>query len=270
MVNIEEFRRKIRQYPITMVLTNTVSSTLYRAFDRETDQHFVLKFYKESIDFDNEIAISKKIFSQGDNAHLLPAIDTFPEEYCLVMPSMRGGNLWNLRIRNNGLTPEQSFAIAAQAGLALQQVHAAGVVHNDVKSANILLADADYSSDCTPLAKLIDFGLSYLEASDDKNSRLLWAAGTKEYWAPEKCVNSRKPSFTSDIYSLGLVVHEMLTNLLLYRKIDFLPGHIIPPHEKIPDKVLTVIRTACEKNPDNRYKSAREMIGDLEKAVYGC
>ena len=48
------------------------------------------------------------------------------------------------------------------------------------------------------------------------------------------------------------------------------PYEKIPPHEKIPDKVLKVLRTACEINPNNRYNSAMEMVGDLEKAVYGC
>ena len=268
MATIEELRKKLRKYPLTRLLTSTGSSTIYTAFDRETDQPLVVKFYTHSIDFENEIAILNKIFSHGDNSHILPIRDTLQEDYALVMPYMAGGDLWYLRRKMEGLTPEQSYAIAAQAGLALQQVHTAGVVHNDIKSSNILLADVDYTPNNTPLAKLTDFGLSYVEASDDNYSKLLWTAGTREYWAPEKycCI---KPSFTSDIYSLGLVVHEMLTDMLLYRQMH-LPGDKIPRHQKIPDKVLKVLRTACETKPSDRYKSAMEMISDLEKAVYGC
>jgi serine/threonine-protein kinase len=196
----------------------------------------------------------------------------FSDEYCLVMPYMEGGNLWELRSNRNGLTPEQSFAIASQIGLALQQIHAAGVIHNDIKSGNILLADASVydSSDRTSLVKLTDFGFSCGGPSEPK-----WGSGTPQYMAPEKLTQSSRPTSAVDIYSFGLVVHEMLTNMLLYREkavenVSYQPYEKIPPHEKIPEKVLEVIRTACEINPVNRYKSAAEMVSDLEKAVYGC
>ena len=252
------------KYIATELLTITASSKIYYAFNSETDERLVIKRCLFVDEFNREVAISSNIFSHGNNNYIMQIMDTFPDENSLVMPYMQGGTLWGLRRKREGLTPEQSFAIAAQIGLALQQVHAAGVIHNDLKSGNILLAaaDAEDSSDRTPIAKLTDFGLSYSGPSDPA-----WGVGTREYLAPEKMTNVSEPTSALDIYSFGLVVHEMLTNTLLYSAYDQ-PYEKIPPHEKIPEKVLEVIRTACEINPVNRYKSAVEMVGDLEKAVY--
>ncbi|MDO8511431.1 MAG: serine/threonine-protein kinase [Nanoarchaeota archaeon] len=266
MESIEKLPWVLGKYIATELLVTTGGSKLYHAFDSETDERLVIKKCLFVDEFNREVAISSNIFSHGNNNYIMQIMDNFPGENCLVMPYLEGGNLWNMRRKRKGLTPEQSFAIAAQIGLALQQVHAAGVIHNDLKSGNILLADADTedSSNRTPIVKLTDFGLSYGGPSEPK-----WSAGTRQYMAPERFTYSSPLTSAVDIYSFGLVVHEMLTDKLLYNEYDQ-PHKKIPPHDRIPKKVLQVIRTACELNPANRYKSAVEMTSDLEKAVYGC
>lgn len=267
MEPIEKLPWTLSKYIATEMLRTTGYSKIYLAFDSETNEQLVIKKCLISDEFYREVAASVNIFSRGDNNYIVPIIDCVLEQNCLIMPYMEGGNLWDLRKNKDGLTPEQCFAVTAQICLALQQVHAAGIIHNDIKSGNVLIADASIydSSDSTSIVKLTDFGLSCGGPSEPK-----WSVGTNQYMAPEKMTFSTPPTFAVDIYSLGLVVHEMLTNALLYPHFPYWPHDKIPPHKKIPEKVLQVIRTACEINPVNRYKSAVEMTSDLEKAVYGC
>ena len=258
------------RYCITELLAATHNSKIYHAFDRETHAQLAIKKCLVYDEFYREVAVSSNIFSRGHNNYIVPIIDCVIEQKYLIMPYMAGGNLWDLRKNKEGLSPEECFAVAAQVGLALQEIHASGVIHNDVKTGNILLADAEHFSERTSLVKLTDFGLSSGSYGEPG-----WRVGTTQYMAPEKFDPPCKPAPALDIYSLGLVVHEMLTDTLLYKDIDFYFPHMkiqkeIPPHEKIPEKCLKVIRTACELDPANRYKSAVEMTSDLEKAVYGC
>ena len=262
---------KQSKYGIIGKFKTTGYSEIYRAFDRETKEQLIIKHCLEVDDFEREVAISDTIFLHGNNNHIVPIIDSFPEENYLVMPYLEGGDLWNAIKRNNGLAAEQCFAVTAQVGLALQQIHAAGVVHNDIKPGNILLADIYtkssfiWKADNTPIVKLIDFGLSFGGPSEPN-----WGAGTLEYRPPEKMSCSGQPTSAVDIYSLGLTVHQMLTDTLLYWESNTPRYEVVPPHERIPENILQVIRTACELDPANRYKTAAAMVSDLEKAVYGC
>ena len=259
--------RCLYKYQIKGELTHTESSILYYAINRKTKEKLVLKQCYDDELFKREVAISSKIFSHGYNNYVLPLVDQFPDKNCLVVPYLEGGDLYDFREYKKGLTPEEGFAITSQIGRGLEHIHAAGVIHADVKSANILLADADaqHNSDRTPLVKLTDFGLSRGSLPEPNHD-----SGTPEYMAPELLL-LEPPTPAVDIYSLGLVLHEILSNTLLYDQNSNITLHDkIPPHQRIPMRVLEVIRTACEIKPTNRYKNATEMVSDLERAVYSC
>src|SRR3989344_5463858 len=131
-----------RKYCITESLSETTNSVIYLGFDLETEQQIAVKECKYGDDFDREVTASAKIFSGADNAHIVPILDSYADQNYLIMPFLEGGSLWDLRKTEDTITPEKVFAITAQIGKALERVHAVGLVHNDLKSGNVLLASA--------------------------------------------------------------------------------------------------------------------------------
>ena len=268
-----------KKYTITERLPKTQFSTLYKGFDQETEKQIVIKQCLYHNDFRREVIASVKIFAKGYNEHIVPVLASYPDTRILVMPYLEAGLVWDLRRKKKGLTPEEVLDITAQTGKALEQVHAVGIIHNDIKSGNILLTGSE-KSDQKLTAKLTDFGLSCCQIPRLEPDR---GAGTREYSAPEKFKTSGTLTSAVDIYSLGLMIHEMLTNTLIYGDISYSNrlddsdiekilhqrAKPIPAHEKIPEKILPVIRTACEYKPKNRYRNVTEMISALEKAVHG-
>ncbi|MEK6900436.1 MAG: serine/threonine-protein kinase [Nanoarchaeota archaeon] len=252
------------RYHATYRYCSSYFSKCYLGVDLESKTNIFIKHCSESKDFKREVTSIWKIFQSGPAEQIVPIIEAIPASRSggynyLVMPHYEGGNLWVLRRKKEGLSVEETYVITAQVGEALKRAHAAGIIHNDIKSGNIMFA-----SESMLTAKLIDFGLSFCGVTELDPDFMF---GTPEYNPPEKLNGKGPVTKAVDIYSLGLMMHEMLTNSLLYcRKLPRKEG--IPPHDRIPKEVLKVIRTACEKDPANRYQNISEMMADLENAVH--
>ena len=247
------------KYYVTNHFTNTYKSQLYKGFDLETGEEIAIKKCLYDLDFQREAAAYTKIFSKGGSQHILPYYACIPGGY-IVMPFMEDGMLWDLRKKKKGLSPEEAFDMTAQIGKALEQVHAMGVIHNDIKSGNVLL-DA---SNGKYIAKLTDFGFSSCGIPALEPD---WGDGTLQYNAPEKLRDEGELTPAVDIFSLGMILHEILTDTLFYQR-NSRQVRTFPPDKKIPDKVLPVLRTACAFDPKDRYRTVTEMVSDLERAVY--
>jgi serine/threonine protein kinase len=154
--------------------------------------------------------------------------------------------------------------VGQQVGEALHYAHQQGVLHRDVKPANLLL-------DARGTVWVADFGLA--KVGDDSNvTRTGDIVGTLQYLAPEAL--KKKVDLRSDIYGLGLTLHEMLTLKPPYG--DSHPGELIrristmdPPRPRsinpaIPRDLETIVLKAVARDPDHRYQTAAEMAADLE------
>ncbi len=149
------------------------------------------------------------------------------------------------RLRRGPLSPQECLACARQLLAGLACLHAAGMVHRDVKPANCLFVDGRL--------KLADFGL--LTEADRQASRL----GTERYMPPDGRMDTR-----ADVYAAGLVIYEMLTGL---------PAESFPrlgrqAHLVVADPVLAkmnlVVLKACQPDPGERFRDAREMLAALD------
>lgn len=238
-------------------------SRVYLAEDRRTNKKIVVKEADLDYEFYREIGAAKILSEPGSHEHLLPLLDYLISQRYLIFPYMDKGNLFNYRWRRGGLTPEEAYPLLKQVGVGLDYCHSKGIIHNDLKTPNVLLCNDGREIN----AKIADFGLclGVPNVEDIPNE-----CGTKEYMAPEKYRISQPITKQVDIFSLGVMLHELLVNFCIYdRNSKEKPNKgIIPPHQKIPDLVLPIIRTACEIDPANRYQSAAEMVKDLEQAVY--
>jgi serine/threonine-protein kinase PpkA len=161
----------------------------------------------------------------------------------------------------NPVSEADALNYARQIGEALQVLHTAHVVHRDLKPSNLMLTDDNR-------VILIDFGSASLhtEASDLSRSDL--CTGTPYYVCPEQIAN-RDPDGRGDLYSLGVVLYEMLTGTLPYtgsNLTEIFAGHRSAPVPRLPRHVLRyqpIIERLMAKDPDERYPTATLFLEDL-------
>ncbi len=176
------------------------------------------------------------------------------------------------RLKAGAFDPREAAALAVELADALQYAHEHGVVHRDVKPSNIIL-------DRAGKAHLMDFGLAKRDAGDVTMTSDGRVMGTPAYMSPEQAAGtSRDVDARSDIYSLGVVLYEMLTGerpfhgsrrLLLLQVLEDDPR---PPHHLravVPRDLEVICVKAMSKSPARRYPSARDMADDLRRYLQG-
>lgn len=171
-------------------------------------------------------------------------------------------------IKEVSLTPSRSVAIAAATAEGLHYAHERGIVHRDVKPGNIMvLADGR--------VKIMDFGIARLIQSSVKTQTGV-LLGSPQYMAPEQIIG-QPLDHRADIFSLGLVLYEMLTGSKPFQGEDIPeltfkvanlpaapPSHLAPD---LPQVIDFIVARALKKRPDERYASAAEMARDLNNAL---
>ena len=197
-----------------------------------------------------------------------------------VMEYVEGSSLADVMKEQRVLPLEFAVSVASQIAVALYAAHGKGIIHRDLKPENILLTTKDGNY---PFVKIVDFGISKIlqdEVKPEERLRTLTKSGaifgTPEYMSPEQAAgNSVEPA--SDIYSLGVIMYEMLTGRLPffdsnYMKIlhkhqyEFpeLPSNVNPD---LPPEMNSVILKCLEKKPFNRYGTMMLLLNDL-KNIY--
>src|SRR3954449_2828432 len=175
----------------------------------------------------------------------------------LVMRYVPGTDLQALLRRDGRLAPARAASIVAQVGEALDAAHAAGLVHRDVKPANVLIAGEH--------AYLSDFGITRVQSAETRITDSGGWSGTVDFMAPEH-LRGEPTDARSDVYALGCVLHAALTGTPPYRRAT-VPAtitahlHELPPRPSetlgVPVAFDSVIARALAKDPAHRYPSAR-------------
>jgi serine/threonine-protein kinase len=192
----------------------------------------------------------------------------------IVMELIRGRTLRAVLNEHGGSLPAGlATGIAIQVADALHHAHEAGIIHRDVKPANILICDADGSSTTMPQVKVADFGIARAASLDGADLTQPGALlGTAKYLSPEQ-VQGKEPDARSDVYALGVVLYEALAGRPPFAadtEIATAMAHVHtePPKPRqlragIPRSVEAVVTKAIAKDPDDRYPSAAAMAGAL-------
>lgn len=200
----------------------------------------------------------------------------------LVMEYVAGDNLRSWIDGNGALPPEKVIEITRQICAGLQAAHNAGVIHRDIKPANIIVNDREGKLS----VKVLDFGIAFRQqpfAYDTVLTEVGQPIGTYAYMSPEQVSGFKRSRITaaSDLYSLGLVVYEMLTGqpavtgnsvTEISDKIRYqtpVPPSQLRPDLKIPVAVDRVAMKALAKEPNLRYQNAQDFAIELESALHG-
>src|SRR5260370_15027978 len=193
------------------------------------------------------------------------------------MELLRGRNLAQIIAAQPPLSPPRIADLLGQALAALDEAHAAGVVHRDFKPENIFVETLRTGKEHV---KVLDFGIAKLRGEADPNLTSKGAVcGTPDYMSPEQ-IRGEELDARSDVYAAGVVLYEAMTGTRPFASdgplIDVLMSHLNhppqPPQQRRPDlslpKALEVVGLkALDKNRENRFRSAAEMKGALEAAV---
>ncbi len=201
----------------------------------------------------------------------------FGSLYCIVMEFLEGETLGARLNRVRTFDEAAVVRIMKQCTSALGAAHDQGLVHRDIKPENIFLRE---HPDYPDFVKLLDFGIAKLLGSETAvghHTKTGSVLGTPSYMSPEQCLGEAALDIRSDVYSLGIVIYQMLTGLLPFTG-DTL-GRLIVCHVSeppVPPSVMnsTVSRAmndlvlrAMQKNPKDRFQSAREMREALERVL---
>jgi len=184
----------------------------------------------------------------------------------MAMEYIQGVELRTLFVEGQPMGVPQALSIAAQVAEGLGYAHQQGVVHRDVKPANIMVVSEG------PV-KITDFGIARMRASADLTQTGVML-GSPKYMSPEQVIGKRA-DHRSDIFSLGVILYEMLTGAapfsgenvtaLMYQIVNFAPPAPSTVNRQVPEMLDFVVAKMLAKPLDERYQDAREVARDLRE-----
>ena len=202
-----------------------------------------------------------KLISSLNNEHVAKIYDQgFAGEHVFIAMEFLPAGTLATRI-HEGLQPRAALRIALQIGIALDAIHSRGIVHRDLKPSNIL-----FRADGRPV--IVDFGLAKDLGSDTVltiHGKLL---ATPRYMSPEQCKGDEVDT-RADLYSLGVVLYEMLTGKKIYDRAnpaELVRLHVHEPSPRLPEPVAMhqeLLDKLLAKNPDDRFQNAAQVCAAL-------
>ncbi len=249
---------------------------VYLGYDPYFQRAVAIKIFKQ----DNDGMLQRfmreaRIMASLHHPHLMPIYDTGESEvdgltrYYIVMPFVDGGTL-GTRIRHSVLSPEDASKYLLDIATALDYIHQHGIIHRDIKSTNVLLStdDSCYLSDLG-VARLVNDVYTFTSTGN--------VLGTVDYIAPELFVGNNKADALSDIYSLGILLFEMVTGRRPFaaeNQVALASMHVNEPPPLARTLVATispaieqVLMKALEKDPARRFPTAVAMAEAFYQAT---
>jgi len=263
---------QLDHYRIDSLIARSGMASIFRATDLNTNRPVAIKVPHPEMECDpllfDRFKREQEIGQQMDHPGVMKVLtDESRSRVYMVMEWVDGRLLRQILAQNKKLPAERAVRIALGICQALDYIHSHGVVHRDLKPENIMVDDEDR-------IKLIDFGIAGMAGARRLTfAKLSQVMGTPDYISPEQ-VKGKRGDARSDLYALGVMLYEMLTGTTPFRgpnpfatMNERLLNNPVPPREidpAISPQLQEIIYRAMERDPKNRYATAREFAKDLE------
>ena len=255
----------ISGYEIVSKLAEGGMAAVYLAVQESSGEEVALKVLSPELTADD--AIAQRFLEEGrlvagfDHPNIIKLRDVGESNgHCyLAMEFMAGGNLKTRMQR--GMTEDEVIEVISQIGSALVYAHQQGVLHLDVTPHNILF-------DVNGTAVLTDFGIAKQYSEDEQDTTHKLVLGNPRYMSPEQ-IKGEKTGPASDIYSLGVVMYEMLSGQVPFQSdtaVKTARMHLFQPPPKLPEhysRYQAILDCLLEKIPDRRFSSVQSFLSAL-------
>ena len=270
---------RVGKYRIDRAIGRGAIGVVYKGYDEQIDRPLAIKTLRpevlEGVGENDEVLRRFAAEARSAGRCLHPNIVTVFDyvEHAgapyIVMEYVDAGTLENVMRTGTMLPVRQVGEIVAQLLFALDHAHGKGIVHRDVKPANILCPSSSS-------IKVADFGVAYIEALDITKPGGVGAIGTPNYMAPERFLG-RAPDSRSDLFSAGVILYQLLTGArpfvaadvpqLMHKLLNERAPSILTLRPDLWPGLDAVVQKALARNPEDRFQSAAAFIDALNAAI---
>ncbi|HUF21519.1 MAG TPA: serine/threonine-protein kinase [Burkholderiales bacterium] len=263
------------RYEILAELGQGAMGTVYKARDPLLDRIVAIKTVNLNLPKDEVAEYEARFYQEAKAAgqlshrNIVTIYDVGKSDRLayMAMELLQGQELRTMLGSRTPIPVEQALEITAQVADGLQYAHDRQVIHRDIKPANIMVCDDG-------LVKITDFGIARMRNNAVKTQTGM-ILGSPKYMSPEQ-VAGRRADTRSDLFSLGVVLYEMLTGTspfvadnihgVMYQTINFNPPAPKTLNPELPDVLNFIVAKALAKNLDDRYATAKGFSNDLREA----
>ena len=264
---------KLGRYAIQSELGRGAMGVVYKATDTALERTVAVKTVNMALERDGAEKYEARFYQEAraagslNHPNIVTVYDVGKEGNVayMAMEFIQGAELRSLLAEGRPLPVSQAVSIASQVAEGLAYAHEHGVVHRDIKPANIMvLADGP--------VKITDFGIARMRANNDELTQSGMMLGSPKYMSPEQVIGKRA-DHRSDIFSLGVILYEMLTGnapfsgenvtALMYQIVNFAPPAPSAVNPAVPELLNFIVAKMLAKPLEERYQSAQELATDL-------
>jgi len=263
------------QYEVEKEIGRGGMGIVYKARDKRLKRPVAIKLLPPELAFRSEIRQrflrEAEMAAQLSHPHIVPiySVDDREGLVYFVMALVEGENLGTRIAREGPIKPDEARRILREVGDALAYAHSQNTVHRDIKPDNILI-DGE-----TGRTMVTDFGIARAlsEGGEAKLTATGIAIGTPAFMSPEQSAGDRDIDGRTDLYSLGIVAYQMLCGVLPFDATStpaLLVKHLserptpIDQRANVPPDLARAVMLCLEKNPDDRFRDAREFVRALD------
>ncbi len=269
--------KRLGKYELVERLGRGGMAEVYKSYQPGMDRFVAIKVMHshlaESEDFVTRFKREAQLVGHLRHPHIVQVIDfdVQDEGYYMVMEYIKGETLKYYIQQKGPLDPDECLRITSQLADALHYAHKEGMIHRDIKPANVMFTDKSYTH---PV--LTDFGIARIISGGTQLTASGAFVGTPAYISPE-IARGEQADERSDIYSMGIMLYEMLTGKVPYdadTPFAVIMKHVNEPlpsprqlNLNVTDSVERVVYTALAKNPNERYQTAAEFRDALNETL---
>jgi serine/threonine protein kinase len=266
----------LERYQILGIIGQGGMGTVFKAYHLNLKRHVAIKTLRvdkiATVELVSRFRQEMELIGQMDHANVVRATDAGEKNgvFYLVMDFLSGCDLGTLVAKRGPLDLPNACELIRQAALGLDYIHQT-LVHRDIKPSNLMLTNSGQ-------VKVLDLGLAHCDLgglSDRETTPQGYAVGTFAYMAPEQAAGTRAIDGRADIYSLGCTLFKLLTGKAPYSGPEYdnaakllyahgnVPLTMVQEFHAMPEKIKPVLLRMTAKNPDERYRSGREVAEAL-------